>query len=225
MIKISPSILASNFARLGAELSAMRNAGADMIHLDVMDGHFVPNISFGAPVIASLRKVSDMFFDTHLMISDPLKYAEDFAKAGSDRITFHLESDNDPLQVIKKIHGLGAEAGISIKPATEVEGVYPYLDELSQVLIMTVEPGFGGQSFMADMMSKVTKLAEYKKANNLNFDIQVDGGIANDTAEIVASHGANVLVAGSALFSRDNYKQAVDELRAAAQKGLENPLF
>lgn len=216
MIKISPSVLASDFSRLGEEVSAMEQAGADMIHLDVMDGHFVPNISFGAPVIAAVRKMGKILFDTHLMISDPLRYAPDFIKAGSDIITFHLESNSDIGETIACIKNAGVGVGMSLKPATPADELFPYLDKLDMVLVMTVEPGFGGQKFMADMCPKIRALAAFREQNGLSFDIQVDGGIDEATAPLVAQSGANVLVAGSSLFSAPDYGAAVAALRQAA---------
>ena len=219
-MKISPSVLACDFARLGQEVAAMQQAGADMIHLDVMDGHFVPNLSFGAPVIASLHRHTTMFLDVHLMISDPLRYVEDFAAAGADLITFHLESDSDPGATIDRIHGLGKKAGIALKPATPAQAVLPFLDRLELVLVMTVEPGFGGQSFMAHQMDKLGQISRACREAGLQTDLQVDGGIDLATAPVVAAHGANVLVAGSALFGRPDYQKAVEELRASALAGV-----
>ena len=209
-LKISPSILASDYANLQRELE--RIATSDLIHVDVMDGHFVPNISIGAPVVAAIKKVCSVPFDVHLMISKPLQYAEAFAKAGADIICFHAESDSDIAETIAKIKSLGCKAAVALKPKTPVEAVVPYLDELAMVLVMTVEPGFGGQSFMADMMPKIEQL----RALGYEGDIEVDGGVNSDTVVLAAKAGANVFVAGSAVFKSENPAQTIALLKQRA---------
>lgn len=216
-MKISPSMLACDFANMGAEANKCAAGGAHLLHLDVMDGHFVPNISFGAPVIAGLSKVCDLPFDVHLMISQPLRYIDDYADAGADLITFHLESDDDPNAVIDKILARGRKPAISIKPGTPAEAVLPYADRLAMVLVMTVEPGFGGQSFMADMMPKLTLL----RSRYPHLDLQVDGGINLETVKAAAKAGANVFVAGSAVFKSADPAATIAGLCRAAQQAAE----
>ena len=216
MIKISPSILSSDYGNLSSELKRMEACGADMLHIDVMDGHFVPNITLGAPIVKCIRKSSSLPFDVHLMISDPYKYIPDFVNAGSDIITFHAEADSDIEKTIDLILALGKKAGLSVKPKTPVEAVYPYLDKLSMVLVMTVEPGFGGQSFMEDMMPKVSAVRSEIDRRGLDVDIQVDGGINKDTISIAAKAGANVFVSGNAIFSSDNAEKTIADFKARA---------
>lgn len=212
-IKISPSVLASDFANLESELKKCSLGGADLIHLDVMDGHFVPNISIGAPVIAALDKVCDIPFDVHLMISDPLFYIDDFIKAGADIITFHIECESDINKTIDKITAAGCKASLAVKPNTPIEAVYPYLNRLAMVLVMTVEPGFGGQSFMESTMPKIETL----RAKCPDLDIQVDGGINADTVKIAGKAGANVFVAGSAVFKSDDPAATIKLLKENAE--------
>ena len=212
-IKISPSMLASNYARLEEELKKCENGGAELIHLDVMDGHFVPNISIGAPVIKAMKRVCNVPFDVHLMISNPYDYIEDFVDAGADIISFHTECDSDTEKTIDKIISLGCKASLAVKPNTLISEVYPYLDKLSMVLVMTVEPGFGGQSFMESTMPKIVEL----RAKCPDLDIQVDGGINNETVKIAGKAGANVFVAGSAVFNSDNPEKAIITLKNNAR--------
>ena len=182
-----------------------------------MDGHFVPNLTFGAPVIKAVRRYTEVPFDVHLMISEPLKYVQDFASAGADIITFHIESDSDPKATIEKIKACGKRAGIAVKPKTDVSEIFPYLDDLYMALIMTVEPGFGGQSFMADMMPKVRKLKAEIKRRGLDVLIEADGGIALPTIAQTAEAGVDISVAGTAVFASLDAQQAIASLKAAAQ--------
>lgn len=213
MVKISPSVLACDLSRLADEVAVIEAAGAEMAHLDVMDGVFVPNMSFGMPVIEALKKHSKIIFDIHLMIVNPEKYAERFIDAGADIVTFHYEATDDPAALLDIIRSRGVRAAISVKPATPAEAVFPLLDKCDMVLVMTVEPGYGGQSFMPDMLPKIKAIREEIERRGLDVDIEVDGGINAKTAELVKSAGANVLVAGSSVFCAPDRAAAIDALR------------
>ena len=211
-MQIAPSILSSDFARLAEEIESIKNC--DMVHIDVMDGHFVPNLTFGAPVVKCIRKYTELFFDCHLMISNPLKYATDFAKAGADLITFHYECDNNPKEVIDEIRRVGCKVGISVKPKTNVEEIYPYLDLVDLVLIMSVEPGFGGQSFMPEVLDKVRKLKELKIKENKKYAIEIDGGIDDKTIYQAKEAGVEICVAGSYIFKQKDRIDTIKKLKA-----------
>lgn len=211
---ISPSILASDFSHLADEVISIEKAGADLVHIDVMDGMFVPNITLGAPVIKCLKGKTALPFDVHLMIEEPKRYIGDFASAGADIITFHIEATDDVRGTIEEIKKHGIKAAISLKPKTPAEAVFPYLDELYMVLVMTVEPGFGGQSFMPDMMPKVRAIREEAVRRGLDMRIQVDGGIDDKTVSQATENGADVLVAGSYVFRAQDRKDAIEKLRS-----------
>lgn len=215
-MQIAPSLLAADFSALGEEVRALERAGADALHLDVMDGHFVPNLSFGPPLIRSLRPATSLFFDAHLMVSRPADYLEDLRRAGADLITFHVEADGDPAALIRAIRGLGLRAGISLKPGTPAGAVIPYLADLDLVLVMTVEPGFGGQRFREDMMPKLRTLADLRRSGGFSFVLQVDGGINRETIGTAAAAGATCFVAGSAIFRSPDYGAEIGALRILA---------
>lgn len=207
---ISPSILSADFANLEKDIKRVETAGAEWLHIDVMDGHFVPNITIGVPVVKSLRKVTNLVLDVHLMIENPEKYIEPFVKAGADIITFHYEATNAAEELIEKIHSYGIKAGISIKPNTPTESIYPYLNIVDMVLVMTVEPGFGGQGFIHECATKIPLIRERAPKELI---IQVDGGINNVTSKICTSLGTNCLVAGSYIFNSEDIDSAVKSLR------------
>ena len=203
MFKLAPSILAADFAKLGEQIAAVEQAGAHELHIDVMDGMFVPSISFGMPVIQSIRKVSGMFFDVHLMITEPVRYADEFVKAGADGITVHAEACSDLKKTVEAIKALGVKVGVSIKPETPISVLRDVESELDRVLIMTVNPGFGGQSLIPECIEKVRALAKHRKEASATFDIQVDGGIGLSNVKTVYEAGAEVFVAGTAVFRGD----------------------
>lgn len=213
MTKISPSVLACDLSNLAQEVAVIERAGADMVHLDVMDGLFVPNMSFGMPVIEALRKKSGMIFDVHLMIVNPENYAERFIDAGADIVTFHLEASENPAALLERIRARGVKAAVSIKPATPASAVFDLLDKCDMVLVMTVEPGYGGQSLIPETLKKVTELREEIVRRGLDVDIQVDGGINPRNAKDAVAAGANVLVAGSSVFKAEDRHAAIEALR------------
>ena len=215
-IKISPSILSADFSKLSSEIKKLEEGGADMIHVDVMDGHFVPNLTIGPPVIKSLRSHTNLPFDVHLMISPVHKYIKNFSDAGADIITIHPEATDNLIDSINHIKNLKKKAGVSLNPNTKISAVEKYLDKIDLILIMSVYPGFGGQKFIPEVVSKIKMLSEIKKNKNLNFDIEVDGGINFENSKSVIEAGANILVSGTTIFKENsgNIKKNIETLKS-----------
>ena len=219
MVKLSPSILSADFACLGAEVEDIKRAGAEYVHVDVMDGHFVPNITIGIPVVKSLRKATDMFLDVHLMITEPIKYVRQFCQSGADLVNVHIEADTEEniMAAIKLIRECGKKVGVTLKPKTPAEAVLPYVKLADLILVMTVEPGFGGQSFMYDQLDKIRAVRKYIDALNPGCELECDGGVDADTAPLVTEAGCDVLVAGSAVFGKSDRAAAISAIRGRSE--------
>ncbi|MFD1018126.1 ribulose-phosphate 3-epimerase [Thalassobacillus hwangdonensis] len=215
MTKVAPSILSADFAKLGEEIQDVVEGGADYIHVDVMDGHFVPNITIGPLIVDAIRPVTDLPLDVHLMIEDPDKYIEMFAKAGADYLTVHQEVSPHLHRTIQLIKSHGVKAGVVINPSTPAEAIKPILQDVDLVLLMTVNPGFGGQSFIESVVPKIKQIADWRKEMGLSFEIEIDGGVNKDTAKLCVDAGADVLVAGSAVFNKADRKQAIADIKEA----------
>lgn len=218
MARIAPSVLGADFARLGEEINSADKAGVEILHLDIMDGHFVPNISYGPAIVKTIDKLSDSFLDVHLMLSEPEKYFEDFVKAGADAITFHLEVHPDPSAYARQIKDLGVQAGISINPDMPVEKVLPFLKDFDYLLIMSVYPGFGGQKFIRDALTSVRTACEYIQSHGLDTKVMIDGGVDASNAQEVVEAGAEILVMGSAFFGADDRASLVKQVTKYARQ-------
>jgi len=216
MIKVSPSILSADFGYMARDLETIKTAGAEYIHVDIMDGHFVPNLSMGVPMVQAARRVSDLVLDVHLMIDTPIRYVERFCDAGADILTVHVEADTEEntKKALEMIRAKGVKSAICVKPKTPAEAVLPFIELVDLILVMTVEPGFGGQSFMANMMPKLKKIRAYIDEKNPACELEVDGGVGEETAKTCVENGANVLVAGSAFFKAEDKKAFVEHLKA-----------
>jgi ribulose-phosphate 3-epimerase len=219
-VLIAPSILAADFTKLGDEIRMIEEAGADMIHVDVMDGHFVPNLTMGPFIVEALRRVTGLPIDAHLMIADPAKYAEAFIGAGADYVVFHIEACDEPRKVFEVIRSRGAKPGLAVNPANPASQVEPFLADIDLALVMTVNPGFAGQRFIADVMPKLDTIARWKREQSLKFLIEVDGGIGPSNAGVVTANGGEVLVAASAIFKSDDPAAAIAAIREAGEAGL-----
>lgn len=216
-IKIAPSILAADAANLGSELKKIENAGADWVHIDVMDGHFVPNLAYSPDIVKALRKISKLTFDVHLMISEPMKYIKNFIDAGADIVTIHHEAIENPKEAIDYIHSFGKKAGVSVKPGTDIEVIAPYINDVDLVLIMTVEPGFGGQSYIEEMNDKILKARKMIDRCEKNIYLEVDGGVTEENIIMPTKNGADVIVAGSAVFKSSDIPKTIRKMREMAK--------